>query len=96
MVMVTVTACARRPFHPPAPQVAIDVDAGPGAERRRGAIMAKQRLLAHLGWRAATIRAEDWRRLGPDAGARERFVTAVLRAAADGDGGHVCGGGCSH
>jgi len=81
-------------------QVAIDVEIGSGASR--GGIMAKQRLLTHLGWRSCCIRAEDWRQLGGSAEKQQRFVELVLAHALEGAasssaaGGHHCGPGCGH
>ena len=86
-------------------QVAIDVD---GGSTGRGELMAKHRILAHLGWRSATIRADDWRSLGGDAARQARFLEVVLGAALEGGSGandvgghghvhgHSCGSGCSH
>lgn len=90
------------PTPPPPPKVAIDVETDAGGEGR-GAAMARARLLSHLGWRSACVRAGDWRQLGGDPERQRRFLAAVIAAAVEGDGGggghghgHVCGSGCSH
>jgi hypothetical protein len=68
-------------------------------------LLAKQRLLSHLGWRSALIRTDDWRQLGGDPKQQQRFLAAVLGAALEegsgggngsGGHGHVCGSGCRH